>query len=47
LTGLWYLEGESAVSSEKLDLIYARNQNIWLDIEILGRSFNNMLVTKK
>ncbi len=47
LTGLWYLEGDSAVSSEKLDLIYARNQNIWLDIEILGRSFNNMLVTKK
>lgn len=47
LTGLWYLEGDSAVSSEKLDLIYARNQNIWLDLEILGKTFNNMLVTKK
>ena len=47
LTGLWYLENDSAVSSEKLDLIYARNQNVWLDLEILGKTFNNMLVTKK
>lgn len=47
LTGLWYLENDSAVSSEKLDLIYARNQNIWFDLEILGKTFNNMLVTKK
>jgi hypothetical protein len=47
LTGLWYLENDSAVSSEKLDLIYARNQNVWLDLEILGKTFNNMLATKK
>ena len=47
LTGLWYLENDSAVSDEKLDLIYARNQNIWLDLEILGKTFNKMFVTKK
>jgi O-antigen biosynthesis protein len=47
LTGLWYLENESANSHEKLDLIYARNQNIWLDLEILGKTFNNMFLNKK
>jgi hypothetical protein len=47
LTGLWYLENESGGSSEKLDLIYARNQNVWLDLEILGKTLNNMLINKK
>ena len=47
LTGLWYLEKGSANSTEKLDLIYARNQNIWLDLEILGKTFNNMFMSKK
>lgn len=47
LTGLWYLEKSSANSTEKLDLIYARNQNIWLDLEILGKTFNNMFMGKK
>lgn len=47
LTGLWYLEKDSINSSEKLDLIYARNQSIWLDLEILGKTFNNMFINKK
>jgi hypothetical protein len=47
LTGLWYLENDSAVFTEKLDLMYARNQNIWLDLEILGKTFNNMFVNKR
>lgn len=47
LTGLWYLEKETGGSSEKLDLIYARNQNVWLDLEILGKTLNNMLINKK
>jgi hypothetical protein len=47
LTGLWYLENDSTVSSEKLDLIYARNQNIWFDLEILGKTFNNMFIGKR
>ncbi len=47
LTGLWYLEKYSTNSEDKLDLIYARNQNIWLDLEILGKSLNNMLISRK
>lgn len=47
LTGLWYLEKETGGLSEKLDLIYARNQNVWLDLEILGKTLNNMLINKK
>jgi O-antigen biosynthesis protein len=47
LTGLWYLENDSTISAEKLDLIYARNQNIWLDLEILGKTFNNMFTNKR
>jgi lipopolysaccharide/colanic/teichoic acid biosynthesis glycosyltransferase len=42
LTGLWYTENLKGNDSEKIDLYYARNQNIWLDLEILGRSINKM-----
>lgn len=47
LTGLWYLEKESSGMTEKLDLIYARNQNIWFDLEILGKTFTKMFVSKR
>ena len=40
LTGYWYLEKDAKVDWEKLDFYYAKNQNIWLDLEILGRTFN-------
>jgi len=42
LTGYWYLENSSGVESDKLDFYYAKNQNIWIDLEILGRTFNKM-----
>lgn len=42
LTGLWYTENLKGYDSEKIDIYYARNQSIWLDIEILGRSINKM-----
>ena len=42
LTGLWYIENSESHESDKLDFYYAKNQNIWLDLEILGRSFNKM-----
>ena len=45
LTGLWFLEEEN--DSENLDIFYAKNQNLWLDIEILGRSINLMLSKRK
>ncbi|MHB1688820.1 MAG: glycosyltransferase [Ignavibacteriaceae bacterium] len=42
LTGLWYLENSEDSESEKLDILYAKNQNIWLDLEILGKTLNKM-----
>lgn len=45
LTGLWYVEEEP--DSENLDVFYAKNQNLWLDIEIIGKSINLMLSKRK
>ncbi|MGD8307611.1 MAG: glycosyltransferase, partial [Ignavibacteria bacterium] len=42
LTGFWYVENNTETEKEKLDFYYAKNQNIWLDLEILGRSLNKM-----
>ncbi|MGE5496732.1 MAG: glycosyltransferase, partial [Syntrophothermus sp.] len=46
LTGLWYTElinADDKNDMNKLDIFYARNQNIWLDLEILGKTFSKML----
>lgn len=45
LTGLWFVEEEP--DSENLDMFYAKNQNLWLDLEILGKSINLMLSKRK
>ena len=45
LTGLWYVENLSVSDEEEmksLDLFYAKNQNVWLDLEILGRTVSKM-----
>lgn len=42
LTGLWYVEDCDDSEIEKLDFYYAKNQNIWLDLEILGRTLNKI-----
>lgn len=45
LTGLWYLENFNRLGKnelEKLNIYYAKNQNIWLDLEILGKTFAKM-----
>jgi O-antigen biosynthesis protein len=47
LTGLWYIEGSEGNDSEKLNIYYAKNQNIWLDIEILGKTIIKMWGTRK
>jgi hypothetical protein len=47
LTGFWKLENNRDVESEKLDFYYAKNQNIWLDIDILGRTINKMRSNKE
>jgi lipopolysaccharide/colanic/teichoic acid biosynthesis glycosyltransferase len=42
LTGLWYVEDCEESEIEKLDSYYAKNQNIWLDLDILGRTLNKI-----
>jgi len=42
ITGLWYIENPDEEEKEKIDLFYARNQNVWLDLEILGKTLNIM-----
>lgn len=42
LTGLWYIEDSEGLDSDKLNIYYAKNQNIWLDIEILGKTLIKM-----
>ena len=42
LTGFWYIENTEFMNKEKLDLYYAKNQNIWLDLEILGKTLIKM-----
>jgi len=42
LTGLWYIQDADESEEEKLNFYYAKNQNIWLDLEILGKTINKM-----
>lgn len=45
LTGLWFVESfdpNDESEMKNLDLFYAKNQNIWFDLEILGRTFSKM-----
>jgi GT2 family glycosyltransferase len=46
LTGLWYIENNEGVDKNKLDIFYAKNQNIWLDLEILGKTLNKMWISR-
>jgi lipopolysaccharide/colanic/teichoic acid biosynthesis glycosyltransferase len=46
LTGYWYIENENPEELEKLNFYYAKNQNIWLDLEILAKSLNKMWSNK-
>ena len=47
LTGLWYLENPLEGEKEKLDMLYAKNQNIWLDLEILSKTIMKMWDKRK
>jgi lipopolysaccharide/colanic/teichoic acid biosynthesis glycosyltransferase len=42
LTGLWYIDEGTFTDTDKLDFYYVKNQNIWLDLEILGKTLNKM-----
>ncbi len=48
LTGYWYTEIYDRNDPEeevKLDIYYARNQSVWLDLEILGKTLSKMLIS--
>ncbi len=38
LTGLWFTEPGDGQELERQNIFYAKNQNIWLDLEILGKT---------
>ena len=45
LTGFWFVENFLENDTEeikKLDIFYAKNQNVWLDLEIIGKTFSKM-----
>ncbi len=50
ITGLWFIEKNSSLDKSnlnKLDVYYAKNQNIWLDLEILGKTFSKIIFDKR
>jgi GT2 family glycosyltransferase len=42
LTGFWYTEPGDKHEQERQNIFYAKNQNIWLDLEILGKTLIKM-----
>lgn len=46
LTGYWYFENNDDDENGRGDIFYAKNQNIWLDLEILGKSITKMFNKK-
>jgi O-antigen biosynthesis protein len=48
LTGFWFTESINDTNeSKKLDIFYAKNQNVWLDLEILGKSFSKVFLSRR
>ena len=43
LTGFWFTDIDEDEDSVKSDIFYAKNQNIWLDLEIIGKTFNKLM----
>jgi lipopolysaccharide/colanic/teichoic acid biosynthesis glycosyltransferase len=42
LTGYWYIESLNPEESDKMDFYYAKNQNVWIDIDILIKTLIKM-----
>lgn len=42
LTGFWFTEDVKKDELKKLNILYAKNQNIWLDLEIIGRTITKI-----
>ncbi|MCP5061918.1 MAG: glycosyltransferase [Ignavibacteriae bacterium] len=48
VTGLWFTETNNSNNDEskRQNLFYAKNQNIWLDLEIIGKSIAKYFLTR-
>lgn len=48
ITGLWFTETNNSNNDEskRQNLFYAKNQNIWLDLEIIGKSIAKYFLTR-
>ena len=49
LTGIWFTEAanmNNADDVKRINLYYAKNQNIWLDLEILGKTVSKMFLKR-
>lgn len=47
LTGFWYVDdipAESVEDEDKINIFYAKNVSIWLDLEILGKTFSKFIL---
>jgi len=47
ITGLWFIERvakSDKIENRRLDLFYAKNQNIWLDLEIIGKTIAKYII---
>ena len=50
ITGLWFIENVNNLDereNRRLNLFYAKNQNIWLDLEIIGKSIAKYLTSRR
>lgn len=50
LTGLWFIEDQTNKTSDdekKLNIFYAKNYNIWLDLEILGKTLSKIFLERE
>jgi GT2 family glycosyltransferase len=44
LTGLWFIEGQTPQNTEKLNIFYAKNHSLWLDVEIVSKTFMKLFM---
>ena len=46
LTGYWFTDWEGDQNQEKLNIFYAKNHSIWLDVEILSKTFSKLFIRR-
>ena len=46
LTGLWFTESDALQNMEKLNIFYAKNHSLWLDVEIVSKTFMKLFIRR-